>query len=136
MKYFLKFDEENHFIELSGKDDDIYSDLNYIFENEGLLLDKLSDYSRSNNFSSLYNFQEDLSKKYFTLELDNANNFNEFEKISQPDCEEIIKMFEIDFNRLIKHNEELREMNYLPFNDLTEYKRFCHFCLVKKVIFK
>ena len=132
MKFFLTFEEENHRIDLCGKDANLFEDLDYILSNETNLLDKISDFSK-NNMSSIYNNPEDLTKKFLTLDLDNIIKFKEFDKFSQPVCEEVIKMFETEFNKLIKNNAELREINNTPFNELTEYKRFCHFCLIKKV---
>mgnify|MGYP001088445104 CR=1 FL=1 len=133
MKFFLSFeDEENHEIILTEKDAGLFEDLEFILSNENTLLDKIAEYSK-NNLSSIGNNQDEISKKYLTLELDNFIKFKEFEKFSQPICEDIIKMFENEFNKIIKNDAELREINNIPFNELTEYKRFCHFCLVKKV---
>lgn len=132
IKFFLTFEEENHSIDLNDDEDNLYEDLEFILSNETNLLDKIADFSK-NNMSSIGNNQDEISKKYLTLEFDNFIKFKEFDKYSQPVCEDIIKMFESEFNKLIKNDPELREMNTIPFNELTEYKRFCHFCLVKKV---
>lgn len=137
MKFFLTFDDENHELDLyenDGKDESLFEDLEFILSNETNLLEKISDFSK-NNMSTIGVNQEELSKKYLTLEMDNFVKFKEFEKFSQPVCEDIIKMFENEFNKLIKNDQELKEMNNIPFNELTEYKRFCHFCLIKKVNF-
>jgi hypothetical protein len=133
MKFFLAFDDENYTINLKGIDSkaDLFEDLEFILNNENTLLDKISDYSK-NNMSAIVNKDEDLSKKNFSMELDNIK-FKDLEKFSQPICEEIIKIFENEFINLIKKDQDLSEMNNIPFNELTEYKRFCHFCLVKKV---
>lgn len=145
MKFFLTFEalenenekeneeNKNHFIDLCGKDANLFEDLEFIFSNETNLLDKISDFSR-NNMSTLANHQDEISKRYLTLEVENFIKFKEFDNFSQPMCEDIIKMFENEFNKLIKNDSELREINNIPFNELTEYKRFCHFCLVKKVL--
>jgi hypothetical protein len=132
MNFFLAFDDEKFSIDLNGKNSSLYDDLEFILNNENNLLDKISDFSK-NSMSAINNKDDDTGKKNLTVELENYIKFKEIEKFSQPICEEIIKIFEHEFTKLIKDNEDLTQMNNIPFNEITEYKRFCHFCLVKKV---
>ncbi len=81
----------------------------------------------------MYNNSVDISKKLATIDADNMNKIKELEKLSQPMCEEIIEIFENELQKIIANDPQLLKMNDLPFNELNENKRFCNFCLVKKV---
>ena len=81
----------------------------------------------------MYNNSIDFSKRFTTIDPDNLEKLKELDKFSQPMCEEIIAIFENEFNKIIEKDSELKKMNVLPFNELNENKRFCNFCLVKKV---
>jgi len=82
----------------------------------------------------MFNISIDITKRYATtIEAENAVKLKELDKISQTMCEDIIDNFDIEFHRIIDNDPELRKMNDLPFYELNENKRFCNFCLVKKV---
>lgn len=134
MKFFLNFEEETNSIDVEDEKS-LIGDLEFILKNESKLLDKITDFSKNKNFicSSLYNNSVDITKRITTIDPDNMLKIKELEKFSQPMCEEIIELFENEFKKLIINNSELRKINDLPFNELNENKRFCNFCLVKKV---
>jgi hypothetical protein len=134
LKFFLNFEEETNSIDVEDEKS-LIGDLEFILKNESKLLDKITDFSKNKNFicSSLYNNSVDITKRITTIDPDNMLKIKELEKFSQPMCEEIIELFENEFKKLIINNSELRKINDLPFNELNENKRFCNFCLVKKV---
>ncbi len=98
-------------------------------------MDKITDFAKNKNLicSSMYNNSVDNNKRFTTIDPDNMLKLKELEKFSQPMCEEIIEMFENELKKIIINDPELRKINDLPFNELNENKRFCNFCLVKKV---
>lgn len=134
MKFFLNFEEETNQLE-TEVERSLIDDLDFILKNESKLLDKISDFSKNKNLicSSMYNNSIEINKRFITIDPDNLVKLKELEKFSQPMCEEIIEMFENEFKKIIVNNPELRKINNLPFNELNENKRFCNFCLVKKV---
>lgn len=134
MKFFLNFEEEINQINIED-DNSLIDDLDFILKNESKLLDKITDFSKNKHLicSSIYNNSVDIPKRFTTIDADNLVKLKEFEKFSQPMCEEIIEIFENEFKKIILNNHDLRKINDLPFNEINESKRFCNFCLVKKV---
>ena len=134
MKFFLNFEEENNKIEVEDERT-LIDDLEFILKNESKLIDKISDFTKNKSLicSSVYNNSVDITKRFTTIDPDNMLKLKELEKFSQPMCEEIIEIFENEFKKIIINDPELRRFNNLPFNELNENKRFCNFCLLKKV---
>ncbi len=106
-------------------------------ENESNLLEKVSNTSNKKNLisNSLFNISVDLPKIHkTTIEAENALKMKELDLVSNTVCEEIIHNFDIEMNKIISNDPELKKINELTFYEFNEHKRFCNFCLVKKVI--
>lgn len=135
IKFFLSFEEDTYQINIEN-DLSLIDDLEFILNNENLFLDKITDFSKSNITGiSTNNNSAEIARRFYTIDPDNLHKLKELDKFSQPKCEEIIEFFDIEFYKMIEKDPILKEMNELPFMEKNKDKRFCNFCLVKKVLF-
>jgi len=100
-------------------------------------MDKITDFSKNKRLVdvSTYNISIDNTNRYATLDNENMLKIKEFEKYSQPMCEEILEIFKREFSEKIANDSALNILDNLAFNEINENKRFCNFCLTKKVVY-
>jgi hypothetical protein len=143
MFYFVINFKNDDFVFKIEKNSTILQDLDAIIAMEDKLKEKMAEFSINYHYLSRYQ-SIDMTKKSIISDIDNNNdNYNNDDLlVSRKEKtelfqynEDIVEMFEEQYNNYIENNKMLKEYNKIQFF-LRDYnnKRFCAFCLHKKVL--